>query len=82
MCKKWYDKRKTGEIISSNFQLHPPREKDSDEFHNECGNLLYPLLLWAEHRDGTYTAIKYNPEVMTAGECRVSPPKAAPSIKK
>ena len=72
MCKIWYDKRDTGKIISTNFQLHPPRGKDSNEIRNECGNLLYPLLLCAERDKDGFKVIEYRPEVMRTGECRSS----------
>jgi hypothetical protein len=75
MCKTWHDKRDSGSIISTNFQLHPPRGKDSDEIRNECGNLLYPLLLCAEHDEDGFTVVEYHPEVMKTGECRPSPNK-------
>ncbi|MCX6636352.1 MAG: MamI family restriction endonuclease [Acidobacteria bacterium] len=75
MCKTWYDKRDGGRIISANFQLHPPRGKDSDEIRNECGNLLYPLLLCAEHDQDGFTVVEYHPKVMKTGECRPSPNK-------
>jgi hypothetical protein len=71
MCKTWYEKRDTGDIISPNFQLHPPRGKDSNEIRNECGNLLYPLLLCAEFVDGQFTPVTFDPEVMKTGECQI-----------
>lgn len=73
VCKTWYDKRNAGAIISTNFQLHPPRGKDSNEIRNECGNLLYPLLLWAEHRAKGYRVVEYHPNVLSSGECQRSP---------
>jgi len=72
VCKTWYGKRDAGAIVSANFQLHPPREKDSNEIRNESGTLLYPLLLCAERRDGSYGLIEYHPEVLTSGECSPS----------
>lgn len=71
MCQNWYDKFATGEIRSTNFQLHPPRGKNTNEFRNRCGNLLYPLLLCAEHRDG-FDAIEYEPSVLKTGQCQLS----------
>lgn len=44
MCKKWYDRVAHGDIVSTNFQLHPPRGLDTNEIRNTCGNLIYPLL--------------------------------------
>ncbi len=75
MCKTWYDKRASGEIISANFQLQPPRGKDSNEIRNECGNLLYPLLFCAEHNEDGYCVVEYCPEAMTTGRCCLSPVK-------
>jgi hypothetical protein len=71
MCKTWYDQRSKGKIKSNNFQLHPPRGKNSNEIRNTCGNLLYPLLFQAEW-DKQYTVVEYNPGVMTDGECTLS----------
>jgi hypothetical protein len=73
MCKAWYEKRDKGEIISANFQLHPPRERDSDEIRNECGNLVYPLLLCTERDRHGFTVVEYHPEAMKSGECQRSP---------
>src|SRR3990172_5212628 len=39
MCDAWYSKRRKGEIVSNNFQLHPPRNRNSNVIRNECGNL-------------------------------------------
>jgi hypothetical protein len=75
MCKTWYKKRDEGKITSDNFQLHPPRGKDSNEIRNECGNLLYPLLLCAEHDKDRFRVIEYRPEVMKVGKCQLSPDK-------
>ena len=72
MCKKWYDKREKGQIASDNFQLHPPRGRDSDEIRNECGNLMYPLLLCAERAKDGYKATQFHPEIMKTGECKPS----------
>src|SRR5690606_27273383 len=30
MCESWYGKRSRGEIVSTNFQLHPPRGLDTN----------------------------------------------------
>lgn len=70
MSQEWYARRANGDIRSNNFQLHPPRGKDSDEFKNTCGNLLYPLLLRAEHNGERYDVITYNPEVLEKAQCR------------
>ncbi|WP_236784591.1 MamI family restriction endonuclease [Alteribacter salitolerans] len=68
-CKKWYDLRMTGDIISNNFQLHPPRNKNLNVFRNTCGNLNYPLLFNAVWEQDHYEIITYDPDVLTNGEC-------------
>lgn len=70
MCERWYGARSSGSIGSSNFQLHPPRGKDSDEIRNTFGNLHYPLLFCAVHNGEVYDTRSYSPEVMTEGLCR------------
>lgn len=72
MCDKWYAQRDRGEIRSDNFQLHPPRNLNSNVIRNTCGNLEYPLLFCAVRTEGEYRVIEYNPEVMERGECRVA----------
>lgn len=69
MCSAWYDKCETGQIISNNFQLHPPRGLNSDVFRNTCGNLVYPLLFCAENHGHGYTPTAYNPQVLKTGQC-------------
>jgi hypothetical protein len=73
MCTDWYLKRANGEIISANFQLHPPRGKDTNTIRNTCGNLEYPLLFEAE-RDKTsktagYELKLFDPSVLKSGVC-------------
>jgi len=72
MAAKWYELRRKGVIKSDNFQLHPPRHKNTDIFKNECGNLSYPLLFSAvwEEDDKRFSAEAYNPDVLERGECR------------
>jgi len=71
ICADWYKRRAAREINSSNFQLHPPRGKDTNEFRNSCGNLLYPLLLSAERTTKSlYQLTHYEPSVLTKGACR------------
>jgi len=72
MARLWYSKRATGEIKSTNFQLHPPRFKDSNVFRNTCGNLSYPLLWCATRSNGSYETTEYSPEVMQNGECELT----------
>lgn len=70
VCLDWYKKRESGEIKSNNFQLHPPRGKDSNVIRNSCGNLEYPLYFSAEKAaDGKFTLIHYDPLVRQAGSC-------------
>lgn len=72
MAKAWYDKVESGEIRSTNFQLHPPRGKNSNIIRNKCGNLEYPLLLCAERSEDTnkYVITEINPSVMVSGLCK------------
>jgi hypothetical protein len=73
MCQAWYSKIETGEIISTNFQLHPPRHLNSNVIRNTCGNLEYPLLFCAERPEGGRYALKeIHPEVMVSGLCRAA----------
>jgi hypothetical protein len=69
MCRKWYRLRDEGEIISNNFQLHPPRGKNTDEFRNTCGNLNYPLLFSAEWINERYEVTSYKPNSLKDGVC-------------
>lgn len=70
ICKSWYDKRVNGKITSNNFQLHPPRGKDSNEIRNSCGNLIYPLLFAAErHAKAKYQLTHYAPAALKNGLC-------------
>jgi hypothetical protein len=69
MCRLWYKKKHDGEIVSNNFQLHPPRNINSNVFRNTCGNLSYPLLFEAKHGKSGYECIHYDPSIMISGEC-------------
>ena len=69
MCETWYKQRDEGTIISNNFQLHPPRNLDSDVFTNTCGNLKYPLMLCVEWTTSEYKVLAYHPDVMRSGAC-------------
>lgn len=70
MCSSWYDKRSIGEITSTNFQLHPPRGKDTDIIRNTCGNLSYPLYFSAERAEGEkYKLLQFNPQARLSGRC-------------
>jgi hypothetical protein len=69
MCAGWYDGVASGHIISTNFQLHPPRNLDTNIIRNTCGNLTYPLLFSAEHDGTRYDMTSYDPTVLTSGLC-------------
>lgn len=70
MCLLWYNMRDDGVIISTNFQLHPPRGKNNDIFRNTCGNFIYPLLLNAVWNGKEYEIAHYDPAVILNGECK------------
>ena len=72
MVSLWYSKRATGEITSTNFQLHPPRNRDDNIIRNTCGNLQYPLLFQAEFHQGSYSVVRFEPTELENGECRPS----------
>lgn len=70
ICDSWYTQRDSGTIRSHNFQLHPPRNVNSDVFRNKCGNLKYPLLFSAEWIGDNYKVTVYDPQVLKTGTCR------------
>jgi len=70
ICELWYKKREAGEIVSNNFQLHPPRHKNSNVIRNTCGNLEYPLLFSAVRNKSSFEIEHYLPEVLIKGECK------------
>lgn len=70
MAGIWYSKKAKGEIKSDNFQLHPPRNLDSNVIRNTCGNLSYPLLFCAERTaESNYQIISYDPTTLRNGRC-------------
>lgn len=71
ICKLWYQQKANGIIVSNNFQLHPPRNKNSNQFNNTCGNLDYPLLFEAIYDGSTYIVQQYNVDVLQTGVCTV-----------
>ena len=74
ICLKWYEKKEAGEIKSNNFQLHPPRGKDTHIIRNTCGNLEYPLFFAAEKfPNEKYRLIEYKPQVREDGNCLLLP---------
>lgn len=70
MAAAWFKKRDDGGIVSSNFQLHPPRNRDSNEIRNKCGNMEYPLLFCAERVGDRYQLVEHNPKVLVSGKCK------------
>jgi hypothetical protein len=72
MAAAWYRKCKSGEIKSTNFQLHPPRNKNSNEIRNTCGNLSYPLLFSATRQAKGFEQVSYNPKILSEGRCAVA----------
>lgn len=69
MCLNWYSQRTRNQIISYNFQLHPPANHNSDVFTNRCGNLKYPLLFEAIWTGVTYKITHYDADVLISGYC-------------
>lgn len=69
MCGAWYAARSSGDISSTNFQLHPPRGTDVNTIRNTYGNLHYPLLFCAVRGEGGYEIRLYDPDVLESGEC-------------
>jgi hypothetical protein len=71
MAGLWYDKVRDGTIISTNFQLHPPRGLDTDTFRNTCGHLSYPKLFEAvrPEKAASYVLKMYDPDVLEHGVC-------------
>lgn len=71
MCEEWYERRRQGIIRSTNFQLHPPRGRDSNIIRNTCGNLHYPLLFSAvREREELYQLQRFDKDVLKTGLCR------------
>ena len=69
MCATWYEARAKGKIVSSNFQLHPPRNLNSNIIRNTLGIFEYPLLFCAEHDKDGFDLVEYNPNVLKNGLC-------------
>ena len=69
MAGSWYAAREAKEIVSTNFQLHPPRGKDTNTITNKCGNLDYPLLFCAVRGESGYEVQTYDPDVLKSGAC-------------
>lgn len=69
-CARWFQQRMAGEIRSNNFQLHPPRNKNSNIIRNSCGNLEYPLFFTALRKGEKFTVVHHAPDVMESGQCK------------
>lgn len=69
ICEKWYKQREEGIIKSDNFQLHPPRNQNTNIFRNTCGNLNYPLLFSAEWFENQYTLTSFEENILENGIC-------------
>lgn len=69
MCRLWYSARRRGEIRSTNFQLHPPRGRDTDVIRNTYGNLSYPLFLRADRIYHEYQIQTFDANAMKSGLC-------------
>ncbi len=66
----WYEKRRTGEIKSTNFQLHQPVNQEGNLMKNKCGNLHFPLLFSAIRSEfGNYKLLDYNSESLENSAC-------------
>jgi hypothetical protein len=73
IAKSWYEQRESGDIISDNFQLHPPRNTDSNVIRNSCGNLDYPLLISAVRTESVWQPDMFDWNVLHKGLCRNAP---------
>jgi hypothetical protein len=82
MCEAWYDARLAGKIRSNNFQLHPPRGKDTNIFRNRCGNLIYPLLFAAERDEnsGNWHVTANSPDFLQSGICEKADPASVAEL--
>ena len=69
MCGAWYAAREEGQIKSTNFQLHPPRGNDTNNFRNTYGNLSYPLLFSAIRKGRSFELIEHDRKAMDSGLC-------------
>lgn len=69
MCSNWYKQRDNGFIKSNNFQLHPPRNLNSNVIRNTFGTFEYPLYFQAERIDGKFQPIVANNDALVEGKC-------------
>lgn len=70
MVATWYEMRALGNIRSTNFQLHPPRNEDHNVISNSLGNLEYPLFFQAERDANGYRLIHLDEAALRSGRCR------------
>ena len=87
LATKWYEAVERGtslkdkgqkltrgvDVGSSNFQLQPPRGRDSNVFNNTLGNLEYPLLFQANATnkiEGKYKKIFLEETALESGICK------------
>lgn len=73
VVSEWYEKRMSGEIKSTNFQLHPPRNKNDNVIRNSCGNLSYPLLFRADNTGEGYRVVTHDEDTLKRGMCTKAP---------
>jgi hypothetical protein len=71
VASMWYEQRSEGKIMSDNFQLHPPRNKNTNVIRNNCGTLNYPLFFEAHFVGDNHVTIVYDEAVLTSGLCTV-----------
>jgi hypothetical protein len=69
MSKSWYDAVVSRQIISTNFQLHPPRNQNHDVIRNTFGNFNYPLLFRSIVERGRYRQAFINEAALRSGLC-------------
>ncbi len=71
VAAEWYRQRADGFIRSANFQLHPPRNLDTNVVRNTCGNMAFPLLFCAHRIKKHFEMISYDPNVLSKGKCEL-----------
>ena len=72
MSKSWYNAVLSGNIISTNFQLHPPRNRDHNVIRNSFGSFTYPLFFLSIMEEGHYRPIFINEAALTLGFCETA----------
>jgi len=69
LCTSWYKDAKEKKIKSTNLQLHPPLDKDGNDFTNKCGNLTYPLFFCAERGEDGFKMLTHDTATLKSGVC-------------